>query len=153
MLLGRYAATANHGRLPLPVAVIGGRNRIPTGPLTRTPPIADPFWKNVWDNPKGLPAGLPRVTSNSPDLRRPWDRLYERFGSSTNPSHFIILRDAVNAAKGRIENFVRPMDPDVLLRHVRRALTGNEPSIEDFMSPLREVSPLLLRVKLHAVNN
>lgn len=145
MLLARFAATANWGRLPRPVAVVFGRNQVPDGPPTRTPAIPDAFWQDVWDNAQGLPAGLPPVTPNSPDLRRPWDRLYERFGSLTNPSHFVMLRDAVNAVKGQLEAFKRPMDPTRVQTYVQEALAGSETSIESFMSPLREVSrPLLL---------
>lgn len=149
MFVTRFTATANHGRLPRPVPVSGGRNQIPDGPPTRTPAIPDVFWQNVWDNREGLPAGLPRVTLNGPDLRRPWDRIYERFGSDNNPSHFVILRDAVNAAKGRIENFVRPMSEANMRMHVRVALAGgegDEQAIEAFMSPLREVRRCPLRV-------
>jgi len=152
MFVTRFTATANHGRLPNPVPVVGRRNRIPGGPPTRTPAIPDAFWRNVWDNPQGLPAGLPRVTPNSPDLRRPWDRTYERLGSDTNPSHFVMLRDAVNAAKGRIENFVRPMSEENIQRHVRTALAGgegDEKAVEAFMSPLREVRRCPLRVNAH----
>jgi chitinase len=138
MFLTRFAATANHGRLRRPVPV-NARNPVPVGPRTRTPAIPDAFWRNVWDNTQGLPAGLPRVTPNSPDLRRPWDRLYERFGSDTNPSHFVLLRDVDNAVKRRIETFVRPMSEVNLRGHVRRALTGDEEAVEAFMSPLREV--------------
>jgi hypothetical protein len=54
MILGRFAASANWGRLPRPVAVIFGRNRIPDGPPTRNPGIPAPFWQNVWDNAQGL---------------------------------------------------------------------------------------------------
>jgi hypothetical protein len=147
MLLTRFSATANWGRLPRPVAVVFGRNQVPDGPPTRTPAIPDTFWQNVWDNGQGLPAGLPPVTPNSPDLRQPWDRLYERFGSLTNPSHFVILRDAVNAVKGQLECFVRPMSPTRMQGYVRRALNGDETSIEAFMSPLREVSRFSIRVK------
>jgi hypothetical protein len=138
MFLTRFSATPNHGRLSRPVPV-NARNPVPDGPRTRTPAILDAFWQNVWDNALGLPAGLPRVTANSPDLCRPWDRFYKRFGSDTNPSHFVLLRDAVNAVKGRIENFVRPMSEANMRGHIRRALTADEAAVEAFMSPLREV--------------
>jgi chitinase len=71
--------------------------------------------------------------------------MYERIGSTTNPSHFVILRDAVNAVKGQLEAFLRPMDPDRTEMYVQRALNGDETSIEAFMAPLREVSRSLLR--------
>jgi chitinase len=134
MFLTRFTATANHGRLPRPVPV-NSRTPVPDGPPTRTPAIRDLFWRNVWDDAQGLPAGLPRMTPNSPDLRRPWDRIYERFGSDTNPSHFVLLRDAVNAIKGRLENFVRPMSETNMRSNVRRALTGDVPAVEALLSP------------------
>jgi chitinase len=147
MLLARFAATANYGRLPRPVPVSFGRNQVPDGPPTRTPAIPAAFWQDVWDNAQGLPAGLPPVTPNSPDLRTQWDRLYERFGSLTNPSHFVMLRDTVNAVKGRVEGFYSPMRTSRVRTFVREALGGNETSVESFMSPLREVSYFNIRVK------
>ncbi|KAL5330730.1 hypothetical protein ACEPPN_000250 [Leptodophora sp. 'Broadleaf-Isolate-01'] len=138
MLLTRFSASANWGRLPRPVAVVYGRNQVPDGPATRTPAIRDAFWQNVWDNAQGLPAGLPPVAAGSPDLRRPWERLYERFGSLTNPSHFVILRDAVNAIKGQLECFIRPMSPTRMQGYVQDAVNGDESAIESFMAPLRE---------------
>jgi hypothetical protein len=86
------------------------------------------------------------VTPNSPDLRQPWDRIYESFGSSTNPSHFVILRDAVNAVKGNLEAFQRPQGLKESRSYVQRALNGDETAVEAFMAPLREVSRLLLRL-------
>ena len=35
----------------------------------------------------------------------------EQIGSNSNPTPFVILRDAVNAVKGRLEIFNRPMSP------------------------------------------
>ncbi len=135
MIVGRFGATANYGSLP-------NQRGVPAGPPTRTPRIANAFWQDVWQNAAGLPAGLPPVTPASGDLRTPYDRVYEALGSTTNPSHFTMLQDAVNAAKGRIENFVSPMDPRRVRSYARAGAAGDEPSIEAFMAPLREVDTL-----------
>ncbi|KAK6950778.1 hypothetical protein Daesc_007303 [Daldinia eschscholtzii] len=133
----RFAAVANHGRQWRPIPT-SQRNTVPDGERTRTPAIRAEFWQNVWNNGQGLPSGLPRVTPNSPELRRPVDRIYERMGSSTNPSHLTILRNSVNAAKGLLEIFRRPMSPDNLRTHVTAALAGSERDIQAFMAPLRD---------------
>ncbi|KAH8799323.1 hypothetical protein F5884DRAFT_118714 [Xylogone sp. PMI_703] len=107
------------------------------GPPIRHRAIPDSFWRSVWDNREGLPAGLPPVAANSPNLRRPWDRLYERLGSVTNPGNFLILRDSVNAGKVALEPFQCPTSPNRIKRFVSNAINGDEESIEQFMSPLR----------------
>lgn len=140
MILSRFATSANHGRLPLPVYVTTTSNAHPAGPITRNPAIRSAFWESVVTDPEALPPGLPRVTECSPDLRRPWDRLMERMGSDTNPSHFVFLRDSVNAIKGQIECFRRPMEQGRLRSFVRTALAGDETAIHSFITPLREVS-------------
>ncbi|KAH8798370.1 hypothetical protein F5884DRAFT_758822 [Xylogone sp. PMI_703] len=114
------------------------------GPPTRHRAIPDSFWRSVWDNREGLPAGLPPVAANSPNLRRPWDRLYERLGSVTNPGNFLILRDSVNAGRGALEPFRCPTSPNRIKRFVSNAINGDEKSIEQFMSPLRRNSAMYL---------
>ena len=140
-MVGRFTATANYGRLP-------NQRGDPAGPPTRNARIANDFWQNVWQNAAGLPAGLPPVTPASGDLRRPYDRIYEALGSTTNPSHFTMLQDAVNAAKGRIENFVSPVDPRRVRNYAAAGAAGDEPSIEAFMAPLREVSTPFINVDM-----
>lgn len=117
---------------------------IPQGRRTRTAPIPDSFWQNVWDNANGLPSGLPRVAPRSPDLRQPGQRIFERIGSNTNPSHFVLLRDSVNAIKGRLEGFTSPINVDTWERYVDDAAGqhGSELDVMIFMAPLRDVRPL-----------
>jgi hypothetical protein len=78
--------------------------------------------------------------SVTPNLRLLWDRIYERMGSTTNPSHFLLLCDCVNAAKGHIENFVSPVAPLRVRNYVRDAIASDDTAIDAFMSPLPEVS-------------
>ncbi len=132
MIVGRFAKVANDGRLT-------SQRGDAAGPPTRTPRIANAFWQDVWQNVAGLPARLPPLTPASGDLRRPYDRIYEALGSTTNPSHFTMLQDAVNAAKGRIENFVSPIDPRRVRRYAAAGAAGDEPSIEAVITLLREV--------------
>jgi chitinase len=84
------------------------------------------------------------MTPNLPDLRRPWDRMDERLGSSTNPSHFVILHDAVNVTKGNLKAFQSPQSLSDSRSYVRKALNGDETAAEAFMTPLRKVSRLFL---------
>ena len=137
MFLSRFAATANHGRLPRPVYARPGCTA-PDGPRTRTPPIPDSFWLNDW-NSESLPAGLPRVAPRSRDLREPSQRLFERLGSNTNDNHFILLQDCVNSVKGKIEVFRSPMDLTRFNRYVRQAAGGDRLAMMSFMAPLRDV--------------
>jgi alkylhydroperoxidase/carboxymuconolactone decarboxylase family protein YurZ len=119
-------------------------SRGPDGERTRTPAIPDRFWQDVWGS-ASLPAGLPPASLNAPDICVPVRRLYERWGSNTNPSHFLLLLEgAVNAAKGRIEVFRAPMSVSRLQGHVQNALAGSsddaiQEAIQVFVSPLREV--------------
>ncbi|BCR84335.1 uncharacterized protein ACHE_11737S [Aspergillus chevalieri] len=140
LIVSRFAATANHGRLPLARPIRTVDDTVPQGRRTRTRAIPDPFWQNVWGNAIGLPAGLPPVASNSPDLRQPGQRIFERIGSNTNPSHFVLLRDSVNAIKGRLEGFASPIDVSVWERYVRQAAGrhGSELDVMTFMAPLRD---------------
>lgn len=140
MVLSRFAATANHGRLPRAVPA-RGPNNIPQGRETRARAIPDSFWQNVWNDAHGLPSGLPRVTPRSNDFRQPAQRLFERLGSTTNPSHFILLQNSVNAVKGKLEIFYSPMEVRIFNRHVRLAAgsEGTETDIMTFMAPLRDV--------------
>ncbi|KAL4945990.1 hypothetical protein BDV06DRAFT_218699 [Aspergillus oleicola] len=85
--------------------------------------------------------GLPRVSPGSPDIRSPVQRMYEALGSTTNPTEFTLLEDAVNVFKGRLEVFNNPMALRDFRERVSNAATGHpdaELLIEEFMSPLRE---------------
>jgi chitinase len=98
--LSRFASVAQHGQMwaPRPVGFIDRRGREigqahPEGQLTNIPAAGNEnFWRNVWNNANGLPAGLSPVTQNSPEQRRPVDRLFEALGSNSNPTHFTLLR-------------------------------------------------------------
>lgn len=114
----------------------------PEGPPTRNPAVAEAFWRDVWNSAEGLPANLPPVTEDSPELRRPVDRLYEALGSTNNAAHFTLLEGSVNAIKGRIEVFNSPMAENRFRTLVRDAAgeSGGEAAetIQSFMAPLRE---------------
>ncbi|KAL7949331.1 hypothetical protein V8C42DRAFT_361877 [Trichoderma barbatum] len=140
------AGVANHGRQWTPRAIGGqdGRQHIPSGGPTRTPAITNlTFWHEVWNNATGLPAGLRRVTPESPELRRPVDRLYEAIGSNTNPTNFRLLQANLNAVKGRIEAYTAPMSELRVRQRVRAAVDPLESNphryIRSFMAPFREV--------------
>ncbi|KAI1852652.1 hypothetical protein JX266_002193 [Neoarthrinium moseri] len=145
LINSRFPAVANHGRHweRSPAGHIRADGRrvgqvTPAGPQTRNPGIRDEFWQNIWNNAQGLPAGLPRVTPNSPELRRPADRVYEALGSRDNIEPFTFLEAAINKRKGAIEMYRRPMDPVVLLTHLADAVNGNTTSVQIFMAPMRE---------------
>ncbi|VBB73365.1 Putative Glycoside Hydrolase Family 18 [Podospora comata] len=143
--VARFAAVANHGQHwnPRRAGYMGRNGRpigqlTPEGPQTRTPGIRAEFWQNVWNNANGLPAGLPPVTPNSSDIRRPVERLYEAIGSNRNPAPFTFLHAAVNAQKGRIEGYVRPMSEEILNEYLDNAQAGDETAVNRFLNPLRE---------------
>lgn len=114
-------------------------SQIPQGPQTRTPRIGNDFWQREWNQANALPAGLPRISDQSDDIRTPSQRIYEALGSSTNPSHFTLLQNGVNAVKNSLENFKRPMAPARFNREIASALVGDEMAIRTIMAPLREV--------------
>jgi hypothetical protein len=115
-------------------------NPTPSGPQTNTAAIPDEFYVNQLDNPTALPSDVETLTDGSPQLRRPSDLLAEGFGSTTNPSNFLLLETAVNRAKGRIETFVRNMAPDVLTTLIDRAVQGDEAAAQQALESLAEVS-------------
>ncbi len=131
-VLGRFPAIANHGRHFRSVP-LNRSTPVPDGPLAGTPGINDNFWQNVWRSANALP-------SDFGDIRQPDQFVNEQIGSNTNPTPFVILRDAVNGAKGSLEVFKRPMAEDRFQDFVYAAAAGDEESIESFMAPLREVS-------------
>jgi chitinase len=118
----------------------------PLGRLTNTPAVGnEEFWRNVWASANGLPARLPPVTENSPDLRAIVDRLFEALGSNSNPFHFTLLQDNLNGMKGRIEVFNAPMASNKFNAYLRNS---TNPALSDdlrnrarmsFMTPLREL--------------
>ena len=64
----------------------------PEGELTTNPAVSNEnFWRNVWNDANGLPAGLPPVTLASLVLRRLVDRLFEALGSNNHPTYFTLL--------------------------------------------------------------
>ena len=151
----RFAAVAHHGRHWAP-RVAGymrsdrnGGDRpwgqvTPEGPPTSQPAIAsEAFWRDMW-NANSLPAGLPRVSPGSPDIRNPAQRMYEAIGSNTNAAHFTLLEASINGIKGRIEIFAAPMADVRFTEYVVAALnpshseSARDTSIQSFMAPLRE---------------
>ena len=139
--VARFATVANWGRHYAPRPF--GRtlqSRIPEGEQTDNPRIENSFFENCWNTENALPAGLPRVSENSPDIRTPSQRIYEQLGSTTNPDNLVLLESGVNAAKNRIENFQRPISQNVLEDTMVGARQGDESSIRAVLSPLREVS-------------
>ncbi|KAI6779197.1 Bacteriodes thetaiotaomicron symbiotic chitinase [Emericellopsis cladophorae] len=120
----------------------------PQGPLTSTPAVGnEDFWRNVWNNENGLPAGLPPVTETSPDLRRPVDRLFEALGSNSNPTNFLLLDENVNELKGLVETFKAPMAQDEFDDRLEAATNPssgvtNMEDVTRMLAPLRELSAM-----------
>ena len=138
-LISRFLASSNFGRRWTQTRMDARRNPAPSGPQTSTAAIPDEFFVNQLDNPTALPADVETLTDGSPQLRRPSDLLAEAFGSTTNPSNFLLLETAVNRAKGRIETFVRNMSPDVLTSLINRAIQGDEAAAQRVLESLAEV--------------
>jgi len=139
MLTSRFPAVANHGR-SWTQRPMGNANRIPIGPATRTPAIANEnFWRDVWDNPTALSARVERLTETSPQIRTPSELFAEAFGSTSNPSNFVFLEMAVNRAKGRIEGFRRNIADDTLEDMIDNAVSGNENAANEILETFAEV--------------
>ncbi|KAK0724576.1 hypothetical protein B0H67DRAFT_481904, partial [Lasiosphaeris hirsuta] len=150
VIVSRFASVAEHGQMwaPRPAGYVSRGREIgqahPQGELTSTPAAGNEnFWRNVWNNADGLPANLPPVTQNSPDQRRPVDRLYEALGSNSNPTHFTLLQDNINGMKGRVEIFNAPMTQTRFDTFLQDATDPSNDSrrvdIMSFMAPLREL--------------
>ena len=149
--VSRFGSVAEHGRMwaPRPAGYIDRRGREigqahPAGSYTDRPAAGNEnFWRNVWNNANGLPPGLPPVTQNSPEQRRPVDRLYEALGSNSNAAHFTLLQDNINGMKGRVEIFNAPMAQDRFDTFLEDATDPSNDSrnvdIMSFMAPLREL--------------
>lgn len=144
-IVARLSAVANHGRHwePRPFRMDG--QKTPAGPATRTPPMGDiAFWTEHWNNPAGLPAGLPPVTSTSPDLRRPADRVFEAVGSTTNPYAMTMMQDRLQTAKTRLESYTEPISAHSARALLHRATapdgSGGDGPINDLIAPLQEAS-------------
>ena len=136
----RLFAVASSGRHYTQEPITDLEAQVPRGRNTTNPPMSNHFFLQELNRANALPAGLPRVSDNSPDLRTPSQRLFERLGSTTNPGDLVLLQNGVNAVKNNHENFKRPMAAQRLGRYMTSALQGDELSIRAVMSPLREVS-------------
>jgi hypothetical protein len=137
MILSRFPAVASHGR-----HWTGGRpmhpriNPIPTGEQTTTPAIPEAFWRDHWDNPNGLPNPI-QIGNFS--TRQPSEAMAEALGSTTNPSNFMLLVDAVNGAKGQTEAFRRHMSDSRLRRLINRSIGGDAGATAEMLESLQEV--------------
>ncbi|EFQ36444.1 hypothetical protein CGRA01v4_00060 [Colletotrichum graminicola] len=154
VIVSRFAAVAEHGQMW--TARQAGYRRDdgtlvgqahPAGRLTTARRVGNQnFWQNIWGDLNGLPAGLPRVTPDSPDIRQPVGRLYEALGSTTHPTEFTFLQDNINGVKGRVEIFNAPMGSGLFGRFLRDAVDRSNDSpltdIMSFMAPLRELVAL-----------
>lgn len=110
-------------------------NPIPDGARTRTAGIRESFWRHVWQSANALP-------SSFGNYRQPDQYVNEQIGSTTSPTAFVLLRDAVNGVKGRLEVFNSPMEKGKFNKHVRNALDKkvmNDTAVAAFLAPLREV--------------
>jgi chitinase len=145
MLLSRFPAVASHGRHWASGRVMHPRsNPIPTGDQTRTPAIPESFWTDHWDNANGLPNAI-QIGSFS--TRQPSQAMAEALGSSTNPSNFLLLEDAVNGAKGQTEAFRRHMSDSRLRRLINRSIGGDAAATSEMLESLQEVSCILSLLK------
>ncbi|KAK9423441.1 putative cytochrome p450 protein [Seiridium unicorne] len=121
-VLTRFASVTAHGQQWRQVVVTTRRNTTPDGPVTRTSQVSETFWQDVWDNDEALPSGLPRVSSSSPDLRNPAQRLYKRMGC--------------------LETFQRTMAPAQIAMHAMNALDATNENqwldIQAMFTGLRE---------------
>ncbi|KAK4164086.1 glycosyl hydrolases family 18-domain-containing protein [Cladorrhinum sp. PSN259] len=137
MMLSRFPAVASHGRQWARGRVMHARtNPVPSGPRTRTPAIPESFWRDVWENPQGLPREL--QVADSFRTRRPDQAFAEGLGSSTNRANFLLLQREVNRAKGEIEIFKRHMSDDRLRRRINGAIGGNQTAAEEVLQSLQE---------------
>ncbi|PGH18381.1 hypothetical protein AJ79_00448 [Helicocarpus griseus UAMH5409] len=92
---------------------------MPDGPPTRTPRIDTDFFLILYRNANALSQSVGRI-------RQPDMLVNEQIGSNRNPVNFVILHEAVNAVKGRIERFYRPISESVFHDLVRNATAGDE---------------------------
>lgn len=139
LLLSRFPAVASHGRHWATGRPMHPRsNPVPTGQQTRTPAVPESFWRNVWDNAQGLPREV-RV-GDSFATRQPSQAMAEALGSTTNPSRFMLLNDAINEAKGKAEAFKRDMSDSRLRRLIERSIAGDAEATSEMLESLQEVS-------------
>jgi len=141
VLIARFASVAANGRQWHAERQLEEDNPLPLGTRTRAPAVDRNFWLNVWNNPTGLPAGLPPIpSSRAGELRRPVDRVYERLGSNTNPRHFVLLQGDINGVKGRLEIFANPFSHPKFTKALNSAANGNETAVQEMLSGMRDVS-------------
>lgn len=138
----RFAAVAHWGRHWAPLSPQAQRWPQSTA-MTRTPAMSEAFWRDVWNAADALPAGLPRVTDDSADLRRPADRFWEALGANQHIGPFTFLEAVFNGHKGRLEIFVRPQSPERLRSLLNDAVRGdNMTAVNAMLAPLRETRGL-----------
>ena len=125
------------------------RGRLPSGAQTNTPPLDYLTLQRAYNNPTGLPPNLQRVSTGSPDLRRPADRVFEAFGSMTNPGNLILVQDRINNMKSLVFGLVTPLmiDSDeesiqTYRRYVESAVAGNSLNEQRMLQYLRDVSSI-----------
>lgn len=77
------------------------------------------------------------------DYRNPSERIMFRLGTDRNPETFVMLQQSVNAAKGRLERFIRPISVANFRTRVRAAAQGDNLDVEAMFAPIRDVSGMV----------
>lgn len=95
------------------------------GPLSSYARIPLTYFNNIFSQNGQLPAGLPRVSPTSPDLRNPTKRVFEAFGSSTNLNELLLADGLMNEIKGAFMGPTQPLNRKSQQNLIFSAATGN----------------------------
>lgn len=125
----RFTESANLGRRP-------------SGAPSNTPALSTQFFLTAYFSNTGLPAGLPRVAADSPNLRRPEQCVWEAYGSYMNSRNFILTAAELNSVKGQLFGLTFPIRDNRYCQLVRDSIAGNRTSTNVFLQGLRAVGPV-----------
>ncbi|OCK76955.1 glycoside hydrolase family 18 protein [Lepidopterella palustris CBS 459.81] len=120
----RFTESANLGRRP-------------SGAPSNTPALSTQFFLTAYFSNTGLPAGLPRVAADSPNLRRPEQCVWEAYGSYMNSRNFILTAAELNSVKGQLFGLTFPIRDNRYCQLVRDSIAGNRTSTNVFLQGLR----------------
>jgi hypothetical protein len=114
-------------------------NVLPGGGTSVYNAIPVTYFNNVFSKDNMLPAGLPLVSSTSPDIRNAMRRIFEAMGSDTNLGPFFLADRQMNQEKGGLIGLSPPLAVSKVRDLIYEAASGNRESGTKVMSYLQKV--------------
>ncbi|KAK4149896.1 glycosyl hydrolase family 71-domain-containing protein [Chaetomidium leptoderma] len=110
---------------------------LPGGAISKFATIPAAWFNDVFMKDGMLPAGLPRVSPTSPEIRNAMKLIFEACGSDSNILRLLLADREMNQIKGKLVRFLNPMAPKIFQKALKDGAAGNREAAMTAISAIK----------------